>query len=162
MRPPDSTDSELAYIAGNRFFAANSMIGTRWGPKTGLGFNKSACACCHRFKRINEIIGTAHFQFELQAQRVSRNSYRFRATVVLAEGLQKKAIRLTRGKASFKSSSLLPPSSGERIAKPVTLAPGFARLSTSPLPTGSPTPVKTIGIVRVAFFAATVAGVALA
>src|SRR5262249_46207750 len=37
---------------------------------------------------------------------------------------------------------------------PVTLAPGRARLATSPAPTGSPTLTITIGIVLVAFLAA--------
>src|SRR5262249_40947081 len=37
---------------------------------------------------------------------------------------------------------------------PVTLAPGRARLATSPAPTGSPTLTKTMGIVLVAFLAA--------
>jgi len=39
--------------------------------------------------------------------------------------------------------------------------PGRARLATRPWPTGSPTPVKTIGIVAVAFLAASDAGVPL-
>jgi hypothetical protein len=42
---------------------------------------------------------------------------------------------------------------------PVTLPPGCERLETTPAPTGSPTPVKTIGMVEVAFFAANAAGV---
>ena len=39
----------------------------------------------------------------------------------------------------------------------MTLPPGFAKLVTSPLPTGSPTIAMTIGIERVDFFAAAVA-----
>jgi hypothetical protein len=42
---------------------------------------------------------------------------------------------------------------------PVRLPPGRAKLATKPVPTGSPTPVKTIGIVEVALFAACAAGV---
>src|SRR2546423_1865351 len=42
---------------------------------------------------------------------------------------------------------------------PVMFAPGRARLATTPWPTGSPTPVMTTGIVAVAFFAASAAGV---
>ena len=65
------------------------------------------------------------------------------------------------GITSFRSSSLLPPKSGERIDIPVTLLPGFAKLFTRPASTGSPTPVNTIGIVLVACLTATVPGVAL-
>ena len=41
---------------------------------------------------------------------------------------------------------------------PVTLPPGFASDGTRPMPTGSPSPRTTIGIVRVARFAASAAG----
>ena len=44
---------------------------------------------------------------------------------------------------------------------PVMFLPGRARLATMPCPTGSPTPVKTTGIVAVAFLAARAAGVPL-
>ncbi len=47
-------------------------------------------------------------------------------------------------------------------AAPVRLPPGRLRLSTSPVRTGSPPIAKTIGIVVVAGFAATAAGVAAA
>ncbi len=42
---------------------------------------------------------------------------------------------------------------------PVTLPPGRARLATKPVPTGSPTLAITIGISRVACFAAVAVGV---
>jgi hypothetical protein len=42
--------------------------------------------------------------------------------------------------------------------KPVRLPPGRARLVTKPPPIGSPMPAKTIGIVEVAFFAASAEG----
>ena len=58
------------------------------------------------------------------------------------------------GTSSDSSSSRLGVSSAARLLKPVRLPPGRARLATRPAPTGSPTPVKTIGIVEVAFFAA--------
>jgi hypothetical protein len=41
----------------------------------------------------------------------------------------------------------------------VTLPPSRLRLATSPICTGSPTVVKTMGVVAVAAFAATAAGV---
>ena len=43
--------------------------------------------------------------------------------------------------------------------KPVILPPGFARLETNLLPTGSDTHANTIGIVRVSACNAAVAGV---
>ena len=52
------------------------------------------------------------------------------------------------------------PGSGQWLAaarrslKPVRLPPGRARLATRPTPTGSLMPVKTIGIIEVAFFTA--------
>ena len=49
-------------------------------------------------------------------------------------------------------------SAGEK-AKPVRLPPGRGRLATKPNSTGSPTLVKTIGIVEVARFAATAGAV---
>jgi hypothetical protein len=48
------------------------------------------------------------------------------------------------------------------LLKPVRLPLGRARLATRPTPTGSPTKTKMIGIVEVAFFAASVPGVPLA
>jgi hypothetical protein len=48
------------------------------------------------------------------------------------------------------SSSHFPVMAGSRLAKPVVLPPGLARLATKPLPTGSSTLANTIGIVRVA------------
>ena len=48
---------------------------------------------------------------------------------------------------------LFPASSGRILDIPVMLFPGCARLATKPLRTGSPTPIITIGIVVVAFFA---------
>jgi len=45
-----------------------------------------------------------------------------------------------------------------RIEVPVTLLSGRARLATSPVPTGSAAPTKTIGMLDVAFIAAMVGG----
>jgi hypothetical protein len=62
------------------------------------------------------------------------------------------------GTSSDSSSSRFGVSSRLITLKPVTLPPGRARLATRPPPTGSLTPVKTIGIVEVAFFAASAEG----
>ena len=59
--------------------------------------------------------------------------------------------------ASFSSSSRLAANTSAMVVNPVTFPPGRARLSTSPSATGSGTVKKTIGIVLVAFLAATVA-----
>jgi hypothetical protein len=53
------------------------------------------------------------------------------------------------GAASFSTPSHLPPISGSKAEKPVMLPPGCARFVTSPLSIGSPTWVKTSGIVLV-------------
>jgi hypothetical protein len=45
-----------------------------------------------------------------------------------------------------------------RMLTPVRLPPGWARLATRPNPTGSPTSLKTVGIVEVAFLAASAGG----
>src|SRR5215469_13345982 len=65
------------------------------------------------------------------------------------------------GTNSWSSPSLLAPNSAVRKLMPVALPPGRPRLVTRPSLTGSsPTP-NTIGIVVVAFLAATEAGVLL-
>ena len=69
------------------------------------------------------------------------------------------AIRERPGTMALSNSTRLPARSGETLVSPVMLPPGRARLATSPLPTGSPTDVNTIGIVALACFAARVAGV---
>src|SRR5215468_9238834 len=65
-------------------------------------------------------------------------------------GLNMMAARLSPGAISVSSSSHLPPKVGSKVAKPVMFPPGWLSRGTRPLATGSPTPAKTIGIVRVA------------
>ena len=74
-------------------------------------------------------------------------------------GLKKKATRATRGAISLSSSSHLPGIVGSILVKPVTLPPGRGKLATKPLPTGSETVAKTMGIVRVCCSIAAVVGV---
>jgi hypothetical protein len=45
------------------------------------------------------------------------------------------------------------------LVKPVTLPPGRGKLATKPLPTGSPTVAKIMGVVRVCCSIAAVVGV---
>src|SRR5215831_8624749 len=56
-------------------------------------------------------------------------------------------------------SSHLPPSASSLAVKPVTLPPGRGKLADKPLPTGSATVAKTIGMVRVCCSSAVVVGV---
>jgi hypothetical protein len=72
------------------------------------------------------------------------------------------AARLSPGAISESNSSHLPPSDGSKLAKPVTFPLGRSSRATRPLATGSPTFIKTIGMVRVSRWTATVAGVPFA
>jgi len=69
------------------------------------------------------------------------------------------ATRPTLGTVSRNSSNRLPLNSSASVEKPLTFAPGRAKLATRPVRTGSPTPANTMGIVVVALFAASAAGV---
>ena len=74
-------------------------------------------------------------------------------------GFTSRAITPACGTSSDSSSSRLGISSAVSMLTPVRLPPGRARLATRPAPTGSPPPMKTIGIVEVALFAASAAAV---
>src|SRR5262245_14438603 len=69
------------------------------------------------------------------------------------------AIRVAVGAKACSNSTPLTCSSFSKLDTPVTLAPGRARLVTSPEPTGSAGPIMTIGMVAVARLAARVPGV---
>src|SRR5262245_47315403 len=56
---------------------------------------------------------------------------------------------VTCGAISFSSANHLPAIVGSIFMKPVTLPPGRLRLVTKPLPTGSETSTKIVGMVRV-------------
>jgi hypothetical protein len=73
-------------------------------------------------------------------------------------GFISRAITPARGTSSDSSSSRLAVSSVAVVMTPVRLPPGRARLATSPSLTGSGPPLKTIGIVEVALFAASAEG----
>jgi hypothetical protein len=64
-------------------------------------------------------------------------------------GLNSIATRAMRGAICLSSSSHLPAIVGSVKMKPVTLPPGRAKLATKPLPIGSATIAKTMGMVRV-------------
>jgi hypothetical protein len=65
----------------------------------------------------------------------------------------------TRGAISLSSSSSLPAIVGSETLKPVTLPPGRGKRATKPLPTGSETFAKMMGMVRVCCSSAVVVGV---
>ena len=67
----------------------------------------------------------------------------------LGYGLNSIATRTMRGAICLSNSSHLPAIVGSVKMKPVTLPPGRAKLVTKPLPIGSATIAKTMGIVRV-------------
>ena len=79
--------------------------------------------------------------------------------VIGLAGFTTTAMRFTRGRASCSNSSCFASTSGAKNVSPVMLPPGLARPSTSPVASASPEIAITIGIVVVAFFAASVAGV---
>src|SRR6185312_12608017 len=63
--------------------------------------------------------------------------------------------RAARGEQLAQSSSRFAVTTGEKLIAPVAFPPGRARLVTRPYFTGSPPPVKTIGMVEVAALATT-------
>ena len=69
------------------------------------------------------------------------------------------AMRVTSGAISLSNPSHLPPIPSSKLVNPVMLPPGFAKLSTKPLPTGSAIIGDTIGTVRVCFSSALISGV---
>src|SRR5215471_18258696 len=82
------------------------------------------------------------------------------------KGLEKGSVALARavtrradGSMSRINWTLLPASSAVTLAMPVTFPPGRGRLMTRPVPIGYPVSAITIGISRVACFAATAVGV---
>src|SRR6516165_4261252 len=74
-------------------------------------------------------------------------------------GLNKITTRATPGAICLSSSNHLPAIPGSITMKPVTFPPGCGKLATKPLPSGSETNAKTIGMVRVSCNRAAVVGV---
>src|ERR1700722_17865627 len=73
-------------------------------------------------------------------------------------GSNKYPTRAILGATSLRSPSHFPDSDGSALVKPVTLPPGRATLATNPSPTGSDTTANTMGMLRVFFKSAAVAG----
>src|SRR3954469_24634183 len=66
-------------------------------------------------------------------------------------------MRAAFGASSLSNSKRLAPSSVMKRVTPVAFPPGWLRLDTSPMVTGSPPSVNTIGMAEVAAFAASAA-----
>lgn len=71
-------------------------------------------------------------------------------------------MRFAPGTSSLRSDIRFAASAPVMFETPVASPPGRARLGTKPLPTGSPTMVKTIGMSLVAWIAARAPGVLIA
>src|SRR6266404_4239308 len=93
----------------------------------------------------------------VSAEAAARASLNSRAFTGLA-GFQMIATRAARGTASLRISSRLAASSTANRVIPVTLPGGRDKFGTRPVPTGSPTPTNTMGIVLVAWAAARAGG----
>ena len=78
------------------------------------------------------------------------------------DGSRRTATRFTPGEISLSSSSHLALKPYSNMTKPVALPPGRARLVTTPAPTGSSTPTKAIGTVRLACCSAATIGAVVA
>src|SRR5215467_8574360 len=83
-----------------------------------------------------------------------RSSAWYLRVIAGSEELYKTATREIPGTVSLSSSSRFPLSSVENSVTPVILPPGRAMLATRPVPTGSPAPSRTMGILEVALLAA--------
>src|SRR4029434_2861399 len=70
-------------------------------------------------------------------------------TLEALSGFQRKATRETVGIASVRRCRRFAPASGPMMLLPVIFPPGRARLGTSPVRTGSPIEIMTMGIVVV-------------
>ena len=99
---------------------------------------------------------SSNFSFSDKA--VGLSSFIWRSCPMLPPESHRSPTRASLGTASLSISSRLVFSSGDKLASPVTLPPGRARLATKPSPTGSPAFVITMGIEVVAFFAANANG----
>src|SRR6516164_6410139 len=101
--------------------------------------------CSSDLSRTGEGIASTAKEVAAVLKGFSQNS-----AYVAVAGLNSIAIRATRGAISLSSSTHLPAIVGSVVkVKPVTLPPGCAKLATKPLPIGSATSAKTMGMVRV-------------
>jgi hypothetical protein len=163
MSPPASQNSLNCEITGSLYLDAMSKIRAWYEEMTKSSMTTSAPARVLTAVWIAVDTSCSPRSRSAETARRSRGpaasiSRTFAVWPILAE-FQRTVTLSTPGNASRRSSRRLPLNSGDTVVRPVTFPPGCARLATSPAPIGSETLVTTIGIVVVALFAASAAGV---
>ena len=126
--------------------------------RASAGFRTALSESAIKVTRTSHLYGC-----KLNRQRLSRTPSFFEHQRGVGVGrIQITATRESRGRSSLSSSSRLPPRSGAMRLIPVTLPPAAPKLTTRPLPNGSPAFAITIGMVADARFAASGARVPIA
>src|SRR5262249_33042278 len=141
-----------------RHAALQRQIGGALGRQAGLNDDGVGPVSLHRGESALELLIVAN------PDRVDCGSGGF--AVCSRKGLEKGSVALARavtrradGSMSRINWRLLPRGSAVPVARPVTFPPGRGRLMIRPVPPEFPVPAITIGISRVACFAATAVGV---
>src|SRR5262249_4673708 len=144
--------------------AASDVISTRWASVKVFGitirppFGLRACApmtaSSSDLSRTGAVIASTAKDAAVALKGFSQYS-----KYVAVAGLNRKATLATRGAISLSSSSHLPAIAGSIVTKPVTFPPGRGKLATKPLPIGSATSAKTMGMLRVSCSIVAVIGV---
>src|SRR6516225_6547585 len=151
-------------MAGTPKRAASDMISARWTSMkvSGITIRPPFCAraCAAMTASSSDVSRTdAAIGSTAKDDAAALNGFRNASAYGATAGLNSIATLVTRGAISLSSSNHLPPSEPSKAWKPVTFPPGRARLATKPLPTGSETVAKTMGMVRVCCRSAAVVGV---
>src|ERR1700730_13828922 len=135
------------------------QLGSAFARQAGLNDDGIGPVFLHRCESGLKLLTAA------DPDRVDCSSGGF-AAICSRKGLEKGSVALARAvtrragcSMSRSSCTLLAASSAATDGIPVTFPPGRGRLATSPVPTGSPVSAMTIGISRVACFAARAVGV---
>src|SRR6266545_2267720 len=145
-------------MAGKRFVAASCASSARVVPNIGSEIVRRASAR-HAVSAANALASSCGWR----TSRTCNSTARARATSRVSckasldtglTGFHRTATRATWGIAVLRSSRCFPLRPEVRLDSPVAFPPGRARLATSPVPTGSPGTVNTIGTVVVSASAA--------
>src|SRR6266403_1064386 len=133
---------------------SSDVIATRWASVKLSGiairppFGSRACAAMTDSSSDLSRTGVAIASTAKEAAAALKGFSQYSAYVA-DTGLNSIATRATCGAISLSISSHLPAIVGSVKMKPVTLPPGRRKLAMKPLPIGSATIAKTMGIVRV-------------
>ena len=133
------------------------LVGMREQSKTNSASTRSRVAARSAPSIFSGPLITRDCRCTFRTRAAASESLHSESLTGVPGGHLRTATRDTLGKASFRSSSRFPATSGEILVNPVTFPPGRARLATSPWVTASPEPVITMAMVLVAFFAASAA-----